>query len=180
MSSWKTLARRTVLDHGRFLKVEEHTVQIPDGRTIPDWAWVITPDYVNVVAITTEGEFLLFRQDKYAIEGLSLAAIGGYIEPGEDPLACAQRELREETGYEASEWIPLARLPVDGNRGAGNAHLFLARGAHPSVPIDRDDLESQELVRLSRAEVEAALLAGEFKLLPWVAAIALALLRLPA
>ncbi len=178
MSSWKTLSRRTVLDYGRFLKVEEHAVQISDGRIIPDWPWVITPDFINIVVVTTDGRFLIFRQDKYAVEGISLAPVGGYIEPGEEPLACAQRELREETGYEADEWFPLGQFPVDGNRGAGHAHFFLARGARLITAPHADDLETQELLQLSRAEVKAALAAGEFKLLPWAACMALALLHL--
>jgi ADP-ribose pyrophosphatase len=86
----------------QILSVEAHTVELPDGRVIEDWPWVVTPDFVNVVAVTEAGEFLLFRQTKYSIPGLTLATVGGYLEPGEEPLAAAQRELREETGYAAA------------------------------------------------------------------------------
>lgn len=175
MQPWKTLSKHTVLDCGRFLVVEEHTIGLPDGSEIPGWPWLITPDYINVLAVTQEGKFICFRQTKYAINGTSLAVVGGYLEHGETPLAAAQRELREETGCVADEWVVLGSYPVDGNRGCGTAHLFLARGAHPVVEINADDLEEQELLLLSRAEVEAALLAGEFKLLPWMATVALAL-----
>jgi ADP-ribose pyrophosphatase len=172
---WKTLTRRTVLDRGRYLTVEDHAIELPDGRILRDWPWVITPDYVNVVAVTSEGQFLCFRQTKYAVQGTSLAPVGGYIDPDEDPLSAAQRELLEETGYRAAEWTELGHFPVDGNRGAGTAYLYLARGASPIAEIDADDLEDQELLWLSPSEVEAALDAGEFKLLPWAAAVALAL-----
>src|SRR5574340_254833 len=101
MRSWTTLERRTMLERGKWLTVEEHSVKLPDGQIIPDWPWIITPDFVNVVAVTREGLFVLFRQTKYALDGLSLAPVGGYIEPGEQPLGAAQRELLEETGYEA-------------------------------------------------------------------------------
>jgi ADP-ribose pyrophosphatase len=126
MDSWKTLSRETVLDRGKFLRVEDHTVQLPDGRVIKQWPWVISPDFINVVAVTETGEFLCFHQVKYAVEGEVLATIGGYLEPGEEPLAAAKRELLEETGYEASEWIALGQYCVDANRGAGTAHYFLA------------------------------------------------------
>jgi ADP-ribose pyrophosphatase len=180
MQSWKTLSRRVILKHSRFLTVESHTVQLPDGQTIPDWPWVITPDYINLVAITEKNSFLFFRQTKYGIEGTSLAPVGGYIEPGEDPLAAAQRELLEETGYEAPDWTGLGQYTVDGNRGAGTAHFFLARNARRVGRPQADDLEEQELLHLSLADVEEALESGQFKVLGWIAVVALALLRVRA
>jgi ADP-ribose pyrophosphatase len=89
-----------------------------------------------------------------------------------------QRELLEETGYVANEWTSLGSFVVDGNRGCGHAHFFLARGARYAQPIDADDLEEQELLLLTRAELTAALAAGEIKVLSWAAIVALALLRL--
>jgi ADP-ribose pyrophosphatase len=103
--------------------------------------------------------------------------VGGYIEPGEEPLAAAKRELLEETGYEARQWESLGDFSVDGNRGNGIAHFFLAREAHPVTEPDADDLEEQEMLKLSRAEVEAAVARGAFKVLPWQTVMALALLR---
>jgi ADP-ribose pyrophosphatase len=175
MQPWKTLSRRTILDRGEFLKVESHTVKLPDGQIIPDWPWIITPDYVIVVTLTEAGEFLCFRQTKYAVDGTSLAPVGGYLDPDEDPLPAAQRELREETGYEAADWTALGQYVVDGNRGAGVAHFFLARQARWVAPAAADDLEEQQLLRLSRAEVEKALMDGAFKGLPWAAALVMAL-----
>jgi ADP-ribose pyrophosphatase len=178
MQSWKTLARRTVLAHPPFLTVENHTVELPNGQIIPDWQWIITPDFVNVIATTEDGKFLCFRQTKYGIKGTSLAPVGGYIEPNEVPLAAAQRELREETGFEASEWIDLGRFRVDPNRGAGTGYLWLARGAHKVTESSADDLEEQLLLLLDRSQVETALAQGEFKVMAWTAGIALALLFL--
>ncbi|MGB0388648.1 MAG: NUDIX hydrolase [Ardenticatenaceae bacterium] len=180
MEPWKTRSRSIVLDYGKFLKVENHVVELPDGRLIEDWAWVITPDYINVVAITHDGLFLCFRQTKYAVEGTTLGFVGGYIEPDEAPLLAAQRELLEETGYEASQWIELGQYRVDSNRGAGMAYLFLALDARPIAEPDSDDLEEQQLLLLTRSQIEEALSAGEFKVLPWAAAGALALRHLPA
>jgi ADP-ribose pyrophosphatase len=174
MRPWKTLSRHAVLDR-KYLTVEEHTVELPDGRVIPDWPWIITPDFVIIVAVTKGEEFLCFRQTKYAVEGICLAPVGGYLESDEEPLAAGRRELLEETGYEAPDWIDLGHYRVDGNRGAGTAYLFLAREARRVAEVCSDDLEEQELLLLTRSEVEAALETGAFKVLPWVAAIALAL-----
>jgi ADP-ribose pyrophosphatase len=178
LQSWKTLSRQTILEHSKFLSVEEHVVELPDGRVIEHWPWVITPDFVNVVAITAAGEFLCFRQTKYGVEGTSLSVVGGYIDPGEDPLTAAKRELLEETGYEATEWIELGSYRVGASRGIAMAHFYLARDARQIATPNAGDLEEQILLRLSCTEVEAALSQGEFKVLPWAAVVALALLHL--
>jgi ADP-ribose pyrophosphatase len=175
MQLWKTISKRLLCEPNRFLKVELHEVEIPDGRRIADWPWLITPDYANVLARTRDGRFLCFRQTKYAVEGVTLAPVGGFLEPGEDPLHAAQRELREETGYESPEWHVLGTCVVDANRGAGVANLFLALDAEPACPPRADDLEQQELLRLSRAELEEALDRREFKVLAWATVIALGL-----
>jgi ADP-ribose pyrophosphatase len=175
MKPWKTLERHTLLKHNKFLTVESHTVELPDGRVIEDWPWLEMPDFVNILAETGDEKFICFRQTKYSVKGVSLAPVGGYLEPGEEPETAGRRELREETGCEASEWIGLGSFPIDGNRGAGTAHFYLARGAHPVAPIYADDLEEQEIIYLSREEMAAALDQGEFKLLPWMAIISLGL-----
>ncbi len=179
MRTWKTLSRETVLANSTFLTVEKHSVELPDGEIIDSWEWVITPDFANIIVLTADNRFLCFRQTKYAVDGVSLAPAGGYLEPGEEPLAAAQRELREEAGYAAPEWIDLGHYAIDGNRGCGTGHLYLARGAYRVSEPDADDLEEQEIVLLSRAELEVALREGEFKVMPWAAAAALALLYLP-
>jgi ADP-ribose pyrophosphatase len=175
MQPWKTLSREIILDHGKFLVVEDHKIQLPDGRIIPDWHWLITPDYVNVVAVTEDGQFPCFRQTKYGVEGTSLAAVGGYLEPGEQPLEGAKRELLEETGCAASSWIDLGAYRVDASHGAGMANFFLARGVLQVADPHSDDLEEQHLLLLSRPQMEAALWAGEFKVLAWATIVSLAL-----
>ncbi|MDX1664910.1 MAG: NUDIX hydrolase [Candidatus Promineifilaceae bacterium] len=175
MEPWKTVSRRRVLEQPPFLIVENHVVELPDGETVSNWQWVITPDFVNVLLQTEDEDFLVFRQVKYGIEGTSLAPVGGYIDEGEAPLASAQRELLEETGYEAAEWVALGSFRVDANRGAGVAHLFLARGGRKVAEPNADDLEEQQLLRLSREELEAAVAEGGFKALPWVTNVVLGL-----
>ena len=178
MKPWTTRSRRTLLDLSPWLSVEERAVELPDGRVIEDWPWVESREFANVVAVTEEGLFLLFRQTKYAVEGTTLGPVGGYLDPGEDPLDAARRELLEETGYEATEWTSLGRYVVDGNRGCGVGHLYLARGARKVAEPNADDLEDQELLLLTRQAVEDALVAGGLDVLSWAAALALAPLAL--
>jgi ADP-ribose pyrophosphatase len=67
---------------------------------------------------------------------------------------------------------------VDANRGAGNAHLFLARQAQRTGAPTADDLEEQKLLYFSRTELDQALAKGEFKVLAWQTTVALGLRRL--
>ena len=172
---WETVSKKTILQQGKFLTVESHTVKLPDGRIIPDWAWLIAPDAAIVLAVTADNKFLCFRQTKYAIEGTSLAPVGGMLEPSETPLDAAKRELLEEMGYQASEWVHLGSSVLDPNRGIATMHLFLVLNAKRVADPDSDDLEDQEILLLSRDQLEKALQAGEFKVLAWSAVAALSL-----
>jgi len=172
---WETVSKKTILQQGKFLTVESHTVKLPDGRIIPDWAWLIAPDAAIVLAVTDENKFLCFRQTKYAIAGTSLAPVGGMLEPGETPLDAAKRELLEEMGCQAAEWVHLGSSILDPNRGIATMHLFLALHAKRVAVPHSDDLEEQELMLLNRDELENALQAGEFKVLAWSAVVAMAL-----
>lgn len=175
--AWETLSKKTILDHGRFLTVEDHEVKLPNGKVIPDWAWVIIPSAAIVLPITEDGRFLCFRQRKYAVPGISLAPVGGMLEPNEEPIDAARRELLEEMGYESPKWVSLGGHILDPNRGFATMHLFLALDARKVAEPISDDLEEQEMVFLKRDEIEAALFAGQFKVLAWSAVVAMSLLH---
>lgn len=167
MTEWKTLSKKPVFENGKFVKIENHKIELHDGKVIDDWSWIILPNYVNVAVITDDQKYLCFRQTKYAINGTSIAPIGGYIEPNENPLDAAKRELLEETGYSANEWIDLGNFVVDANRGCGNAYLFLAKDAKKITESIKDDLEEHELLLLDKHELHTLLLNGEVKILSW-------------
>ena len=173
MQPFKTHARNVVFHEPPWITVEQRAIEFPNGHHVPNWPFVITPSYINLMAETTDGTFICFRQRKYGYEGESLAVVGGYIEAGEQPLAAARRELLEETGYIASEWISFGSHVADANRGCGMAHLFLARGAQKIAEPTEIDLEQPQLVLLSREQVRRALFNNEFKVLAWSAAVAL-------
>jgi ADP-ribose pyrophosphatase len=177
MQPWKTVKRETAFHHSKWLTVENHTIELPNGKKLTEWPWIITPDFINVIAITEKGRFLFFRQTKYAIKGTALAPVGGYLEPEEDPLQAAQRELLEETGCEAPDWTSLGKYVVDGNHGVATAHFFLARGARKVKDPASDDLEEQELLELTREQVLHEVSQRNFPVMSWMAGVALALLE---
>ncbi|MCS6992320.1 MAG: NUDIX hydrolase [Anaerolineales bacterium] len=175
MKPWKTLSRELVLDFSRFLAVERHTVELPDGRIIENWPWVVIPEFVDVLPVLEDGRLLVMRQFKYGVGEVSLSTMGGMIDAGETPEQAARREMYEEMGCEAREMVFLGKYAADANRRCGTAHLFLALGARPVTEPHSGDLEEQEIVPLTREEARRAMLNGEFKMLSWTATLGLAL-----
>lgn len=88
---------------GHFLQVRRDTVRLPDGKHTPR-EYVIHPGAVMIVAQLDDGRLVLERQYRYAVRAVMIEFPAGKLDAGETSLACAQRELLEETGYTAREW----------------------------------------------------------------------------
>lgn len=196
-----TVGQPICLVESKFLKVQQHSVRMPNdesGSIIPDWLWIDYHDRINVLieAEKKSGEtdpfFLVFGQTKYALEGrMSLAIVGGIIEPHEEPEQAARREVEEEMGgLQCQDFHFLGRFRTDVNRGMGWTNTFVAancRKAEPRAVADQHqnqekeevgvaDTERQDLKRISLNDLRQAVIAGEFLEIQWTATIALALL----
>src|SRR4051794_22597660 len=91
---------------GRLVRLREDTVILPQG-TETTYEYVEIKPGASVLAMEQNGDVWLVREWKYAIDRPSVEVVSGGIEPDEDPLETAHRELREEAGLEASEFIPM-------------------------------------------------------------------------
>ena len=166
-----------------FARFQIHRVHVGANAVVDDWLFFDEADHVNVlVQDADDNKFVVVKQTKYSIQGTSLAVVGGLIESGEEPLAAAKRELREEVGMMATDWISLGSFRVSANRGGGTVHLFWARKAKIDTIAQKGmqsqaDLERQQIIRLSQNELMEAVLDGKFQEIKWTATIALALLR---
>ena len=89
--------------HGHFLHAMRDTVRLPDGKEAFR-EYVIHPGAVMVVAELPDGRLVLERQFRYPVQSVMVEFPAGKLDPGEDSLACAKRELLEETGYTARQW----------------------------------------------------------------------------
>jgi ADP-ribose pyrophosphatase len=149
---------------------------LPDGERVQNFYRIPAPDFVMILPITEEERVLTLRGYKHGAGRVIAQLPAGYMDrPHESPLGCAQRELAEETGYRAREWQALGRLTVDGNRGLGRAHLFLARGLDRVAAPDSGDLETWVLRWLSLDELRHSWRQGEFDNTAAAALIGLAL-----
>lgn len=171
---WETIARREVLDRRPWLRVWSEDVRLLDGRVIEDFSTIEMPDFVVIVAITGEGLVVAERNYKHGPSRVGLHLPAGYLEPGEEPLPAAQRELLEETGYAADMWSTLGSFFNDGNRGCGVGHYFLARGARQVATPDAGDLEEIAVELHSLDALLVATRSGEVTVLSIAAALGLA------
>ncbi len=117
-------------------------------------------DAVAILARDSQGKFLMVRQFRYAVGDQLLEIPAGLIEPGEDPLEAAQRELREETGHGAANWKRLPQIYCSPGFSDEKLHLFAAWDLTWD-PLDPDDDENIALERLSLEEVRALLLSQD-------------------
>lgn len=146
--SERRLSGSLVFD-GKLLKVRSDTVRLPDGGTA-EREWIDHPGAVAVIALTDSGELVMERQYRYALGCDMIEIPAGKIDPGEDPLATARRELKEETGYTAAEWRHLATVHIAIGYSNEHIEIFLARELKQEL-ANLDDEEFVEVFTLPLA-----------------------------
>lgn len=157
---WQVLARRTLVER-RWIRVDEDHVRLANGHEIEEFHLISAPSWTGVLAITEADEVVLVRQYRHGIAGESLELPAGVIEDGESPLDAARRELREETGYAAERWEPIADFATEPSRHTVRASFFCAFGARRVAEHSPDASEDIDVVTLPRAELVPRVLAGE-------------------
>ena len=135
---------------GDFIRVRKDNVRLPDGKT-GSREYINHPGAVAVLALLDNGNLVMERQFRYAPQREFIELPAGKIDHGEDILACAKRELLEETGYVASEWTHLTTAWPCIGYADERMEYFLARGlTHRGRKLD--DGEFLEVFELSLTE----------------------------
>lgn len=146
---------------GRIFTVNRMQVELQNGKTaIRDV--VRHPGAVAIVALTNEGKICLVRQFRAAIDRITLEIPAGKLDPGEDPLDCARRELKEETGFEADNIAFLTSIVSSGGFTDEIIHIYMATGLRAgAAEPDEDEFLQLELVEVS--ELVDAILDGKIE-----------------
>lgn len=143
---------------GKIIKVGLDQAQLPNGKTVSREV-VFHPGGVTVLALDSDLTVTLVRQHRYPIERTTLELPAGKLDPGEDILQAAKRELSEETGLEAGEWTYLGYEMASPGFCNEVVHLYLARDlrrkeSHP------DEDEFLELIVMPFAELVSKVMDG--------------------
>jgi ADP-ribose pyrophosphatase len=173
---WTVKARRSLLNRPPWFEVFQEEIQLPDGQLVDDFYTIAIPEFVVVAGFDTKGNVLLERSYRRGASAVTWSLPSGYIDPGEDALGAAKRELLEETGYQALTWRLLGRFAVDGNRGCGWANVFIAGEIQRLAEPNSLDLADVEIHLLPYAQSVAKLLDGGVAELATAAAIGMAAL----
>jgi ADP-ribose pyrophosphatase len=147
-----------VLHRFRIFAIVEQALRLPSGRTVVRQV-VKHPGAVVIMPQLTDGRLLLIQQYRFAVAETVLEFPAGTLEPGEAPLACARRELIEETGYRADHWHPLGTIYSSPGFCDERLHLFLASGLVPEHAAGDKD-EGIDVKPFTVQEVERSIADG--------------------
>lgn len=159
---WKVL-KSEYLFRRPWLTVRRDCVELPDGRQNPEFYVLEYPDWVNVIAITEDGKFVMERQYRHGLGKTCFEIPAGVIEEGEDPLDAAKRELMEETGYGEGKWRKIMTISGNSSTTDNLSHCYVAEGVRKISGQHLDSTEDLEIVLLDTAQVKDLMVNDQIK-----------------
>lgn len=136
---------------------------VHNGNNVQNDFYVIdTFNWINVVALTPDGRFILVKQHRLGTDEISIETPGGVIDDGENPEDCAVRELREETGFIGRSVTLLKSLWVNPAIMSNRINFYLIEGCEPSASQDLDEAEDIEVMVVSVDELSDMIRDGKF------------------
>lgn len=141
--------------------VRRDKVALPTGAIVPEWYVYEFPDWVNVIAITKQGEFVMISQYRHALGRTNFELVAGCCEEGETAEQSARRELLEETGYGGGEWQQFMVTSPNPTNHNNLTYTFLATDVELIDTQHTEEGEDIEVHIMSREEVVELLEADE-------------------
>jgi 8-oxo-dGTP pyrophosphatase MutT (NUDIX family) len=141
MTRWKVLDSVEVLK-SRVFRLRSDKCELPDGRVMPSYYVMEFPDWVNIIPVTEDRQLVMIEQYRHAGEEMFLEIPGGSTHAkGEDPRVAGERELREETGYQAAEWVYCGYHYPNPALNNNKMHTYLALGCRKVGEQELDPFE---------------------------------------
>lgn len=177
MSNWKVISSK-VTAFDPWFKIQQDTVELPDGRQIKDYSMWQERGVAFTVPVTKEGKFILVKQYKHAAGKTVIEFPAGYIDEGEEPLAAAKRELLEETGYTADEFADLGVVTNNPTKVRGKIYVFLVENAHKVKEQQLDEYENIQVIEATVEEIDKMIASHQIWVTGTITAFFLALQKL--
>ncbi len=154
----KTITSETKFE-GKIFKVRIENVELENGQ--PAYReFVDHPGGVGVVAITPDNKMLMVKQFRKAIEAETIEIPAGKLEHGEDPQICGMRELEEETGYKAKEFISLGFLYPSPGFTDEKTYIYLAKDLYKGT-VNPDEDEFLDILEIPIEEIHSMITKNE-------------------
>jgi ADP-ribose pyrophosphatase len=160
MNKWKTLDKKEN-NRGEIFRYHQVTRQSEDSGDTGTFDVLTFAHWVNVVAVTDKGKFVMARQYRNGTDKLTLEIPGGAIDPGEDPVIAAARELEEETGYTSQKLTLIGTAEPNPAFQTNLCYTYLATGAKKTSVQNLDPCEEIEVVEFSKEEIKQMIKSGE-------------------
>ncbi len=136
-----------------WLTARKDTVILPDGKVMDDYYVLEYPTWINVIAITKDGRFVMVEQYRHGLRDVFTELCAGVVEDNETPIDAAKRELREETGYTGGQWRLLNKLSQNPSACTNYTYCFLAEGVEKTDSQHLDATEDIAVRLLAEREV---------------------------
>lgn len=152
MADWKILDSY-YLFQDRWFKARADKCLLPDGKILEPYYIIELPNWTNMIIITKDEKMVLVRQYRHAKGSVTLELPGGILEDGEEPMASAIREMREETGYVSTEVEFLFKISPNPAINDNTAYFFLATNAEKLAETCFDPYEDLIVETYSKTEL---------------------------
>ena len=143
-----------------WLKVRMDHVRMPSGVEIPDFYVTELPDWVNVIAITIDGKFIIEEQYRHGLQRVCFELCAGVVGKDEVPMDAARRELMEETGYGGGKWTAFGTYAPNASGTDNVSHAFLATGVELRQKQALDATEDIRVHLVDENELRTMMLDG--------------------
>lgn len=152
MEKWKILESEYLIKRP-WLTARRDKVVLPTGVVHDEYYVLEYPTWINVIAITKDGKFVMVEQYRHGLQEIFTELVAGVAEKGEEPLQAAKRELMEETGFGGGEWV--LNTVICANPGSQNnlTYSYIATGVEKVGSQHLDETEDVSVKLLTEAEV---------------------------